>query len=184
MEVCFFINDISAEKMNRYSQLDPNWDGRNYNLKDLLDDYPSYGHFTNLDEKITAMTVCRFHFGIDGHWEVFFHTVSGPLIKIDLTTQYYRLLYGAILFNYSYSDGTKQRFELNSQCTFQHVFEILIAVAATKGPWNPYSDFRKNDCHDFVIEIMKCFGLSNSQILPYEFTNEALRRMDDLKTKY
>ncbi|MCK5819017.1 MAG: hypothetical protein KAH18_07125 [Psychromonas sp.] len=182
MEVSFYIADVTREKMYRYFNFNPNWDGMNYSLEALLDDYPCYGRFTNLDEKITAMTVCRVSFNINAHWEVFFHTVTGPFIKVELSIKYYRLLYGAVFWDYS--NGSQQLFKLNSQCTFQHVFEILIAVAATKGPWNSYSDFRKYDCHDFVIEIMKCFGLSNSQLIPYEASNEALRRMDIRRMVY
>ena len=162
---------------------------RRYTLQELLFEFPNCGGFTNLDEKIYAMTVYRDDDRKTLHWELFLHTVNHKSIKIDQVQDGYRVLYGA---GYIPRSGmVAETLIMCSPRTFGDIFKPMLQIALLKGPWRgPVNaswrarSLFANTCHDFVVEFMIGFGMSASQIFPYELRNAVTRVRPPLITEY
>lgn len=66
-----------------------------YYAEKLLNEYPYYAGFNNLDDELIHMVVHWCEDSMGSHWELFLKTKNEQYVKVDLMSQYYRFLFGA-----------------------------------------------------------------------------------------
>lgn len=142
-----------------------------YTVTELLNEAPLYAGFVNLYEVIEKMTVYRWNDGVQSHWEIILQTQTEARIKLDITQEYYRLLYGAEDRISSAPHWLSDRLFTPPMRTFHDVFYALLKIAIK----HPMLDCSFN-CQTFVVEFMKYFGMSTSQIFKYELIDLANRK--------
>jgi len=148
----------------------------------LLSTRPNWAGFGDLSVRISAVTVARHTDYARGHWSIFLHTDIGHLIKVDLVQDYYRVIYGADapqVKNYV----SVEKLSFVGLRTLNDVFQLVFSLATKFGAWRsikvpPYG------CQDFVIAFLSYFGVSDSQLFPYELRRTVSRWRPPLITEY
>ena len=160
--------------------------GRNriekYTEKELESTRPHWAGFDDLYVRISAVTVARHTDYATSHWSLLLHADNGKLIKVDLVMDCYRIIYGAEAPKPGYCVSV-DKLPLEGDRTVTDVFELAFKLAKHNGVWrgkgvNPYS------CQDFVLAFLDGFGMSDSQIFPYELRRTVTRWRPSLITEY
>ena len=138
----------------------------NFIIKDVRDNKP----IQNLGDQIDGITIIRREDLQAAHWELFLHSTTGGIVKVDLMKDGYRVLYGAAIF--VGNGGTSERLTLDETRSLGQVIIDVKQVAAERGDWTGTD---KYNCQDFVIAFMKKIGVPNSQIFKYELRRVATK---------
>lgn len=99
-----------------------------------------------LQNSITSLTIVRRGDMEDGHWEMYAQG-NGPIVKIDLMKDGYRILYGATL-----PPNNAEADETATNATLQQMVQCLVNVSAAKGDWTGTAQY---NCQDFVVAFLK-----------------------------
>ncbi|MGZ0718701.1 hypothetical protein [Pseudomonas palleroniana] len=124
----------------------------------------------HINDKIQQVAIVRRADLSDAHWEVFL-TCHGSFIKIDLTKDFYRVLYMAALP--VGRDITTKTITLTVHPTLGDVLRAVSDVAEEKGPWTGTDGY---NCQDFAIALTLRIGLLAEHIRPFELRRAATKR--------
>ncbi|MCK5817900.1 MAG: hypothetical protein KAH18_01340 [Psychromonas sp.] len=177
IDVLIKVKDVTAK--NRTCSM------AQYDVDDLLilgiyKDKPDYAGFTNLDEEIGDLIVCRPNMLRGAHWTIYLTTITNNFIKLELLNNFYRIIYGADPDDILSGQWLTDRLEVQKTSTFWDVFKAFLEVAWFCGPLVP----AKYDCQHFVVEFLKKFGILHSKIRKFEIISKALTACAPLVTQY
>ncbi len=154
------------------------------NTLDLLLRYETFADFKHLDVKIYAVTVIRADDTSIAHWSLFFHTDTSHLIKVELQPQGHKVIYGAV-FPEVTGYMVVEKFLLPWLRTVRDIFSYICELSIEFGPWSLDQDIPKPyGCKDFVVDLLKNFGVPYRDILPYELRKTVSRRCPPLVYEY
>jgi hypothetical protein len=107
----------------------------------------------NLDKTVTSMTIYQMNDQRSGHWELYFEG-DIPLVKIDLMSDKYRILYGAkwAVFAEGKDPTTRDKVTFKAKATLRDVVQSATQVMVAKGNWEGTETY---NCQDFVVEFLK-----------------------------
>jgi hypothetical protein len=110
-------------------------------------------------------------------------TAIGHLIKVDLTpASGYRVLYGAF-FREQTMEVSFETLMLPKERIVSDVFKTVAYLSRTRGPWTE-TPHHPNNCQDFVFRFLSYFGVTNSQLFPYELRRAVNRWNPPRITEY
>lgn len=139
---------------------------------------PYTGPIVNAQEIVNQLTVLRRDDLRASHWEMFLHTTTGNVIKVDLVAHFYRILYGAQVP--TSANFTSEQLTINTPIRLGHIIQSVAIIANQVGAWSGTDDY---NCQDFVLLFMDSIGMTAQQIFKYELRRRVTKHMPPAVTQ-